>query len=62
MPAPSGVILQPKVTYRQYSLQALVVDAWGAEYAAPDHGIYCFSDGRKFDSTDKGTTGFYRPP
>jgi hypothetical protein len=34
--------------------------AWGAEYNAPDHGSYEFSQGRKFDSTDKGETGIYR--
>ena len=33
--------------------------AWGAEFHAPDHGIYRFSGGREFDSTDKGLTGLY---
>ena len=48
-----------KVTWRDYSEQQLVEDAWGTEFFAPDHGIYEFSNGRKFDSTDRGITGIY---
>ncbi len=33
--------------------------AWGSEFNAPDHGMYEFSNGRKWDSTDRGTTGVY---
>ena len=40
----------------------MVERAWGSEFAAPDHGIYQMSNGRRFDSTDMGTTGIYRPP
>jgi len=33
--------------------------AWGSEFKAPDHATYVFSGGRKFDSTDTGSTGIY---
>lgn len=48
-----------RVSSRQLNWQQLVEQAWGAEYAAPDHGAYEFSNGRKFDSTDRGLTGLY---
>lgn len=48
-----------KVTSRDYSFLALAQNAWGAEFYAPDHGAYMFSNGRKFDSTDKYATGIY---
>lgn len=48
-----------KVTSREYSYLDLVMRSWGSEWAAPDHGIYEFSNGRKFDSTDRGNTGIY---
>ncbi len=48
-----------KVSSRTINWESLVVQAWGSEFRAPDHGIYEFSNGRRFDSTDKGTTGFY---
>ena len=35
--------------------------AWGSEFFAPDHGIYEWSGGRKFDSTDKYKVGVYSP-
>jgi hypothetical protein len=35
--------------------------AWGSEFSAPDHRVYQFSNGRGFDSTDRGVTGFYHP-
>lgn len=50
------------VTSRQFSWKEMVIRQWGSEYSAPDHGVYQFSNGRRFDSTDLGTTGFYRPP
>lgn len=50
------------VTSRQFSWKEMVIRQWGSEYAAPDHGVYQFSGGRRFDSTDLGTTGIYRPP
>jgi hypothetical protein len=49
------------VTTRQYSLLEMVAREWGSEFRAPDHGVYEFDGGaRRFDSTDIGTTGFYR--
>jgi hypothetical protein len=50
------------VTTRSFSLKEMVVREWGSEFAAPDHGAYQFSNGRRFDSTDLGQTGFYRQP
>jgi hypothetical protein len=54
--------LGKQVTTRQFSWKEMVIRQWGSEYAAPDHRIYNFSNGRSFDSTDLGTTGIYRPP
>lgn len=48
-----------KVSSRDYSFGDMVERAWGAEFRAPDHGIYLFSNGRQFDSTDKNRTGIY---
>ncbi len=49
------------VTVRDYSLDAMVRQAWGSEFSAPDHGVYVFGGGaRRFDSTDRGETGIYR--
>lgn len=50
--------LGPKVTSHSYSWADLVHRAWGSEFNAPDHGAYQFT-GRRFDSTDKGSTGIY---
>jgi hypothetical protein len=50
------------VTTRKFSLKEMVMRAWGSEYSAPDHRVYEFSGGRGFDSTDRGSTGFYRRP
>lgn len=47
------------VSTRQTNYGDLVRRAWGEEYYAPDHNIYKFSNGRCFDSTDKGLTGLY---
>jgi hypothetical protein len=46
-------------TFRNISWMDMCVRAWGTEWNAPDHGVYCFSNGRRFDSTDKGSTGIY---
>ena len=48
-----------KVSTRDLNWGDLVHRAWGAEFNAPDHGMYEWSNGRKFDSTDKGKTGLY---
>ena len=37
----------------------MVQRAWGSEWSAPDPGAYNFSNGRKYDSTDRGLTGIY---
>ena len=50
------------VSTRQFSWKEMVIRAWGSEYSAPDHRVYEFSNGRGFDSTDRGSTGFYRRP
>lgn len=59
---PLNPALGQPVTSREFSLLEMVERAWGAEFAAPDHGVYEFSNGRRFDSTDLGTTGIYRRP
>lgn len=46
------------VTTRTYSWQDEVERMWGAEWARPDVA-YEMSNGRKFDSTDRYTTGIY---
>ena len=51
--------LGKKPVTRQYSWLDLCMRSWGAEFNAPDHGVYVYSNGRKFDSTDKGNTGIY---
>jgi hypothetical protein len=51
-----------QVTSRNFSLLEMVERSWGSEFRAPDHGIYQFSGGRRFDSTDMGTTGIYQRP
>lgn len=48
-----------KVTARQYSFLDLVKKFWGEQWNAPDKGTYEFSNGRKFDSTDKTDHGIY---
>lgn len=47
------------VTKRDFSLEEMVSREWGSSFRAPDHRIYNFQ-GRGFDSTDIGTTGFYK--
>lgn len=51
--------INQKVTTRNTSWLDMSMRAWGSEFHAPDHGIYQFSSGRRFDSTDKGLTGLY---
>lgn len=46
-------------TFRTVSFLGMASRAWGGEWSAPDHGIYEFAKGRKFDSTDRGLTGIY---
>lgn len=49
------------VSTSEISLYAMVANAWGSEFAAPDHRVYVFGDGaRSFDSADRGESGFYR--
>jgi hypothetical protein len=48
-----------KVKTRVINWLDLAMRAWGSEFHAPDHGVYEFSNGRKWDSTDKGLTGLY---
>lgn len=58
---PLSPTLGRQVTTRQFSLEEMVSRAWGPEFKAPDHGVYVFGGGaRSFDSTDIGTTGFYK--
>lgn len=61
MPAdpPNFNNLGPKVTAREISWSDLVQRVWGGEYFAPDHGVYEFTGGRRFDSTDKTNNGIY---
>lgn len=47
------------VSSRGYSFGDMVERSWGPEFRAPDHGIYMFSNGRRFDSTDQNKTGIY---
>jgi hypothetical protein len=49
-----------KVTTRVFNLNDMVRRAWGSEFSAPDHGVYQFSNGRRFDSTDMNETGIYK--
>lgn len=51
--------LGSKVTTRSIDWNGMCRRAWGSEFNAPDHGMYEFSNGRCFDSTDRGTTGIY---
>lgn len=51
--------LGSKVTSRTISWMDMAIRAWGSEFNAPDHNIYRFSNGRGFDSSDRGLTGIY---
>jgi len=46
-------------TTRDFNWLELVTQSWQDQYYAPDHDIYRWSNGRGFDSTDKGFTGLY---
>jgi hypothetical protein len=48
-----------KVTYRIISWRDEAIRAWGEAWSENDHAIYEWSNGREFDSTDKGVTGIY---
>lgn len=47
------------VSSRTTSWLDLCTRAWGSEFQAPDHNVYKWSNGRGFDSTDRGLTGVY---
>ena len=49
----------PPVSFTSFTILDLVTKSWGGEYNAPDHGIYQFSNGRRFDSSDRGNSGIY---
>jgi len=55
----SNTNLGNKVSTRTITFRDLAQRAWGSEFFAPDHGVYEFDGGRKFDSTDTGSTGIY---
>ena len=48
------------VSVRQIDWRQQVINVWGSEYNGPDHGVYEWSNGRKFDSTDKTNSGIYQ--
>lgn len=48
-----------KVTSRDILWANMVQRSWGEDFKAPDRGVYEFTGGRKFDSTDTGNTGLY---
>lgn len=47
------------VTTRKTDFAAEARKHWGDEYYKPD-AAYEWSNGKKYESTDRGTTGFYR--
>ena len=49
------------VTTRDVSWLDMAQRAWGSDFRAPDPGIYEFSQGRKFGSTDQSNEGIYGP-
>lgn len=59
MAKPAYQVPPPPVTTRTLSWLDLCMRSWGSEFRAPDHGIYEFTNGRKFDSTDQTNNGFY---
>jgi hypothetical protein len=48
-----------KVVTRTYNWLDMATRAWGSEFRAPDKGMYEWSNGRKFDSTDQSNSGVY---
>jgi hypothetical protein len=59
MTQPIAPTLGKHVTSREFTWYSLVLQAWGSEFSAPDHGAYEFSGGIRKDSTDRGLTGLY---
>lgn len=51
--------LGARVSARDFNWADLVRRAWGPEFSMPDKGVYEFSNGRKWESTDRGLTGVY---
>ena len=51
--------LGARVSARDFNWGDLVRRAWGPEFNMPDKGAYEFSNGRKWESTDRGLTGLY---
>ena len=51
--------LGARVVSRTYNFLDMAMRSWGSEYNAPDHGVYEFTGGRKYDSTDLNDTGIY---
>jgi len=49
-----------KVQTRQIDYRAEVLKQWGPEWGK-DEVVYQFKDGRKFLSTDRRTSGIYKP-
>jgi hypothetical protein len=60
-PNPAYLNLGGPVTTRTTSWLDLCMRAWGAEFHAPDHDVYKFSNGKGYDSTDLTSNGFYVP-
>lgn len=56
---PAYFNLGSPVSARTTSWLDLCIRAWGSEFQAPDHDVYNWSNGRHFDSTDRGLTGVY---
>jgi hypothetical protein len=56
---PLNPTLGKPVSSRKFSWKDMVIRQWGTEFSAPDHGVYEWSNGRRFDSTDMGNTGIY---
>ncbi len=48
-----------KVSSREVNWLQMVQRAWGADFTAPDPGMYEFSNGRLYESTDRGRSGLY---
>ncbi len=49
----------PPVTSRNFDWRQMVIAQWGEEWRKPEW-VYEQSNGRRFDSTDYYTTGFYQ--
>lgn len=61
MGQPLDVKIRFTTTFRSFTWRDQAVRAWGGEFHSPDRGIYEFSNGRKFDSTDLNKVGIYNP-